>query len=341
MRRSTLIALTVLGVAAGSLAILGQAAATQTPGTVGIRLLDVPQNRADDPRARLYIVDHLAPGTTINRRVEVGNDTTESRKVELYAASASIDDGEFRFGEGREANELTAWTRVVPDSLTLEPGDKGVASVTIAVPADGSAGERYGVVWAEMKAPATSGEGLGAVNRVGVRMYLSVGPGGEPVTDFEISDIEGRRDADGNPVVAAIVRNIGGRAVDLSGELGLTNGPGGLSAGPINAQLGTTIKPGQKGPVLFTLDPALPNGPWDVQITMKAGRTTRDATGTITFPDDAGGVNDGDLSEASPFLPIIGAIIGTLLLGWFFFWFFVRRKRTKEEAETSDQGASA
>lgn len=336
MRRSTLVALTALCVATGSLATSGQARATQTPGTVGIRIIDAPQNRADDPRARLYIVDHLAPGTTINRRVEVGNDTTESRRVELYAASASIDDGEFRFGEGREANELTAWTRVVPDSLTLEPGEKGVATVTIAVPGDASEGERYGVVWAEMRAAATAEEGLGAVNRVGVRMYLSVGPGGEPETDFEISDIEGRRDADGNPVVAAIVRNIGGRAVDLSGELQLTNGPGGLSAGPITAQLGTTITPGQQGPVLFTLDPALPNGPWDAQITMKSGRTARDARGTVTFPEDVGGVNDGDLFEDPQLLPIVGGIVGTLLVGWFFFWFFVRRKRKKEETESRE-----
>jgi len=334
MRRSIILGLTaVLCAVTASLTMLATAAGTQTPGTVGIRIIDAPESRADDPRARLYIVDHLAPGTTINRRVEVANDTAEPQEVEVYAASASIDNGEFRFGEGRAANELTAWTSVVPARLMLEPGDKGTATVTIAVPGDASEGERYGVVWAELRAAATEEEGLGAVNRVGVRMYLSVGPGGEPETNFEISDIEGRRDEDGNPVVAAIVRNIGGRAVDLSGELQLTNGPGGLSAGPISAQLGTTITAGQEGPVLFTLDPALPNGPWDAQVTMKSGRTTAEASGTVTFPDEPGDVAPGDLSKGRSLVPLAAAaLVALIALALFLSRALVRRAKGKKRA---------
>ncbi len=307
------------------------AVVSQADGTVGIRIIDAPQARADDPRAKLYIVDHLAPGTTINRRVEVGNDTEGTQHIELYAGSATIEDAEFRFGEGREPNDLTRWTRVVPSNLTLDSRERGVATVTIAVPSDASEGERYGVVWAEMRAAATGQEGIGAINRVGVRMYLSVGPGGEPPTDFEITDIEGRRYDDGNPVVAAIVRNIGGRAVDLSGDLRLSNGPGGLSAGPIRADLGTTIKPGQSGPVRFTLDPALPNGPWDAEITMRSGTTEREADGTVTFPDNAGGIGEGSLTGDNFLRLIVGAIVGALLVGWVFFWFFVRRKKREDE----------
>ena len=332
MRRPlSLLVAALLGVLVAS---AGIPAASQTEGSVGIRILDAPQSRADDPRARLYIVDHLAPGTTINRRAEVNNSTNETQHVELYAASATIDDGEFRFGEGRAANELTQWTRVVPSSLDLAPGEKGTLTITIAVPNDARAGERYGVVWAELRAVATPQEGIGAVNRVGLRMYLSVGPGGEPPTDFEVTDIEGRRDSEGRPVVAAIVRNIGGRAVDLNGELDLSNGPGGLSAGPVAAEGGTTIRPGQQGPVLFVLDPALPNGPWDAKVTMRSGRTERDATGTVTFPDEAGGITEGEIAGDSGLLPlIVGAIVGALLLGWFLFWFFWRRKKKEEEDE--------
>lgn len=312
-----------------------------SPGTVGIRLLDAPQARADDPRARLYIVDHLAPGTTINRRVEVSNDAGQTQTIELYAGSATIEGAEFRFGEGREPNDLTRWTRVVPAELSLAPGQRGAATVTIAVPSDASEGERYGVVWAEMRAVTTGQAGVGAVNRVGVRMYLSVGPGGEPATDFEVTDIEGRRDDDGNPVVSAIVRNIGGRAVDLSGDLRLTNGPGGLSAGPVAADLGTTIRPGQTGPVRFTLDPALPNGPWDAEITMRSGTTSRDAQGTVTFPDDAGEVGEGSLTDANRPAIVAGAVVGALLIGWFLFWFFWRRGVSRPTAADPADGRGA
>ena len=122
------------------------------------------------------------------------------------------------------------------------------------------------------------------MNRVGVRIYLSVGGGNEPASDFGITTFEARRDADGNPLIAAAVHNTGGRALDLSGELRLTNGPGGLSAGPFEAKLGTTLGVGQTEPVLVTLDRAIPAGPWDARIVLRSGLTEREATARVTFP---------------------------------------------------------
>ena len=36
-------------------------------GSIGLRLVDAPVSAGNDPRAKLYIVDHLAPGTVIQR----------------------------------------------------------------------------------------------------------------------------------------------------------------------------------------------------------------------------------------------------------------------------------
>jgi len=265
----------------------GAPASAQAPQTVGIRLVDVPTNRTDDPRARQYIVDHLAPGATITRRIEVSNDTATSQVVHLYAGAASIVDGNIVFGEGRAANDLTGWTTVDPPTVTLAAGRKATAAVKIVVPASARAGERYGVVWAELAPAVPTGGGVTAINRVGVRIYLSVGPGGEPASDFTITALEARRADDGSPVLAASVRNTGGRAVDLSGELRLTNGPGGLSAGPFPAKLGTTLGVDQTAPVLVPLDPAIPRGPWDARIALRSGTTERDATANVTFPEQA------------------------------------------------------
>lgn len=283
--------LLVLGAAvatATSAAIGFGSASAQTPApqpaTVGIRVLDAPSNRADDPRARLYIVDHLPLGTTIERRVEVGNDTDRVQPVQLYPAAGEINGGTFRFGEGRAANELSSWTTIDPPSLSIPAKAKAVATVTIVVPADASPGERYGVVWAELAAAAPPGGGIAAINRVGVRIYLSVGAGGEPASDFAVTALQANRDAEGNPTVGATVRNTGGRALDLSGELRLTNGPGGLSAGPFDAKLGTTLGLGQTEPVTISLDRALPAGPWDAKIVLRSGTTEREANATITFP---------------------------------------------------------
>jgi len=274
--------------ACGILALSGAAPAlAQSSEIVGIRIVDVPTARTDDPRARQYIVDHLAPGTTITRRVEVSNDTTKPQVVQLYAAAATITAGNIQFADGRTANDLTSWTTVDPPTVNPAAGAKVQATVTIAVPADASPGERYGVVWSELAPAVPEAGGVTAVNRVGVRMYLSVGPGGEPASDFEISSFEARRTADGSPQLAATVRNTGGRAVDLGGELRLTNGPGGLSAGPFPAKLGTTLGLGQTEPVLVALDPAIPRGPWDARIVLRSGMTEREATATVTFPEAA------------------------------------------------------
>ena len=273
---------------AGVLGVSGVVpAAAQAPETVGIRIVDVPTARSDDPRARQYIVDHLAPGATITRRVEVSNDTPRPQVIQLYAGAASIVDGNILFGEGRAANDLTSWTKVDPPEVRPAAGAKALATVTIAVPRDASPGERYGVVWAELPSQAPPGGGVTAVNRVGVRMYLSVGPGGEPASDFAITAFEGRRDPDGRPLLAATVSNTGGRAIDLSGELRLTNGPGGLSAGPFPAKLGTTLGLDQSQPVLVPLDPAIPLGPWDARIVLRSGTTEREGTARITFPEAA------------------------------------------------------
>ena len=285
MRKLSLIAVlfaVVLGLGAPD------SAGAQAEGGVGIRLLDAPTNRRDDPRARLYIVDHVAPGTTISRRIEISNDTNEGFAIDAYAGAASVKDGEFTFGDADAKNELTSWTTVDPATEIYGPGDRKTATVTITVPDKASEGERYAVVWASVSAKAPEGGGLGAVNRVGVRIYLSVGPGGEPPSDFEVTALRAQRTKDGKPQVAAVVENTGGRALDLSGELTLSDGPGGLAAGPFNAKVGTTLGVGDSGPVLVELDEAVPNGPWDAKLVMKAGLEEREVTATITFPKAAG-----------------------------------------------------
>ena len=317
-------------------ATMPTAEAQAPPQTVGIRIVDVPTNRSDDPRARPYIVDHVAPGTTISRRVEVSNNTAETQVVQLYAAAAAIGDGGFQFGEGRAANDLTTWTTVDPATVKPPAGGKSLATVEIVVPADASPGERYGVVWAELPAAAPPGGGIAAVNRVGVRIYLSVGPGGEPASDFAITTLEARRDADGKPVVAATVHNTGGRALDLSGQLRLTNGPGGLSAGPFDAKLGTTLGIGQTEPVLVPLDPAIPAGPWDARIVLRSGTDEREATAKITFPA-AGGSSQPVATHApagggSRLLPLLVAIL--LLLGVALLAFRLIRGRRHRAATT-------
>ncbi|MGH9128924.1 MAG: peptidase [Acidimicrobiales bacterium] len=327
-----------------SLALMGAAPAwaqtsappsSQAQGGVGIGLVQIPVALANNARAHEYIIDNLHPGTTISRKIQITNSTSTTQPVQLYAAAASISGGKFLFGAGRAANDLTSWTTVTPATVSPAAGSKALATVTIAVPPDATSGEHYGVIWAELAPAVPPGGGITARSRVGIRIYLSVGPGGGPPTSFAITALQGRRGANGAPQLAATVHNTGGRAVDLSGSLTLSDGPGGLAAGPFAADLGTTLAPGQSEPVLVPLSPAIPDGPWDAHITLRSGTTQESATARITFPGAAGSaaaaVKTGSGSAASSSVDIVIPIAAVLvvLAGALSFLLLRRRRRIR------------
>jgi hypothetical protein len=261
------------------------AAAVKDRGSIGIRLVDVPAAARDDPRARVYIVDHLEPGTTITRRIEVSNTTRASTRLALYAAAASITRGSFLGAAAHAPNDLSSWTAVTPGEPEVPAGGTVTATVTIAVPRDAAPGEQYGVVWAEARSAPKAGGGVTQVSRVGIRLYISVGPGGPPAANFAIDSLTAERSTDGRPVVVAAVHNTGGRALDMNGTLNLGSGPGGLSAGPFPATLGVSLGIGDTEPVTIILDKQLPAGPWDATITLHSGLLDRTARASLTFPD--------------------------------------------------------
>ena len=279
-----LVAVGVLAPIATSGASAPTTAADNGSHAIGIRLMDAPVSEQNDPRAHSYIIDHLPPGMTIKRRIEVSNTTALAAHISVYSAGATINKGLFIGSDAGQADELSRWTTVDKGSIDLRPGTMTTAAVTIAVPKNAAPGERYAVVWAQVRS-APDAKGVSAISRVGVRIYLSVGSGNAPATDFSVEQLTAQRAADGSALVVATVRNTGGRAVDLSGTLKLTGGPGGLTAGPFPATLGSTLAPGQSGPVTIALDSRIPNGPWQATLTMTSDLVTRTATATITFPD--------------------------------------------------------
>lgn len=113
--------------------------------------------------------------------------------------------------------------------------------------------------------------GITQINRVGIRLYLSIGPGNPPAPIFSIGTLTAARTSNGRPMVSAAVHNTGGRAVDLSRTLQLTAGPDGLSAGPFPVSLGTTVGIGGTQATTTVLHKTLPAGPWNAIITLRSG----------------------------------------------------------------------
>jgi hypothetical protein len=296
--------LAVLGLAATACAVAASPAAASTAGpaspastagtavpaghtprlgSVGIRLMNAPVSERANPRARVYIIDHLAPGTTIRRLIQVSSTSRSPVRLSVYAAAASIAHGAFLFAPGRKQNLMTTWVHLSRPALRLGAGRRARERVTIRVPRNAPPGEQYGVIWAAGQGRDPAARNISLVNRVGIRIYLSVGPGGPPASNFTLTAPDTSRGTGGRALVTVQARNTGGRALDINGTLTLTSGPGGLRAGPFLLTTAATIAPGQSAPVAFTLAAGLPDGPWHALITLRSGLVTRAEHATISF----------------------------------------------------------
>jgi hypothetical protein len=136
------------------------------------------------------------------------------------------------------------------------------------------------------------------------------------------------------------VHNTGGRALDMSGTLRLSKGPGGLSAGPFPATLGTTLGIGQTEPVTVPLDKALPDGPWLATLELHSGVLRRKVEGTILFPDRASATSPPVVPKEVPLyekrtvvVPVAATLIGivSLVLLWLALLAWRRRRREEDE----------
>jgi hypothetical protein len=314
------------------------------PG-LGIRLLEAPVNLKNDPRARIYIVDAVHPGARFTRRFEVTNGTDAPLPLQLYAGAAEVTAGSWIVQEGRSRSELTDWITINPPTVVVPPHGRSEAVATFAVPRDASQGERYGVLLAEAP-PQKTGTGPAVASRIGIRVYLYVGPGGAPPSDFLVDSMTASRSSAGLPVVSALVHNTGRRALDLRGELILDHGPGGLSAPPFPVSLGTTLGVGDTEPVAIPLSSAITGGPWRARLTLRSGRLERRAEAQLTFPDQPGQVKPPVKAKNLPLakdrkvlIPVAASLIALLLLVLFVLWLLakLRNKRQKDDEESVDE----
>lgn len=324
-------------------AVMSPSAATgPAEADLSIRLLDIPAKTQNDPRARTYIIDRLAPGSEIKRRIQVENNSETAQTIRLYSGAARIDSGVFVGEDAGVRNELSTWTTLAEPELHLGTGESAEVLVTIKVPTDAPEGEQYGAVWAEMRSAADKG-GVVQANRVGIRVYLSVGPGNGPPADFTITSLTPSRSQENEPQLSALVTNTGGRALDITGELSLTDGPGGLSAGPFSVQSATTIAPGKTQNVTFTLPRELPNGPWTAALKLKSGLLERKASAPVTFPDAGPGPGETIVpiqEESNQWLPV-AAIAAALLIALIAAALLIQRRNRLRRTASAQENAAA
>ena len=121
------------------------------------------------------------------------------------------------------------------------------------------------------------------VNRVGIRVYLTVDKGGVAAPMFTLSGLHADRSGN-EALIVAVVHNTGGSTLTVTGDVSLADGPSGLRAGPFPITLRQPIAPGGSESVTAPIGSTLPLGPWHVRMVVRSGDLTRAVTGTLTFP---------------------------------------------------------
>ncbi|ROP65639.1 hypothetical protein [Curtobacterium sp. ZW137] len=281
---------------------------------LGIRLLDVPVDQADDPRAREYITQSASPGTVIRRKIRITNATSATKDIRVYATGATIGDGTFDVSSN-DRNELSDWTSLDRTSAAIHNGSSVDVNVSIEIPADAAGGEYYAVIWAEMR--ASQSKTVQVVNRVGIRAYIDVSGAGRATTDFTIDHLHSSLDSSDFPLITARVRNIGQLAVDLEGRLSLSEGPGKMSAGPFTGARIVSLAPGQSGTLKFRTSTKLPIGTWNATVEARSGTVTRESSAKLALNKVHATVIEPTASPAWPTVIAVvlgGMVIATVLL---------------------------
>jgi hypothetical protein len=272
------------GVTASVALIPSEALAAESPATIGIRLLEAADASSAQGLESVYIVGDLQADHALTRRLEIFNTSGSSMRITLYPAAAAIRAGAFTYAVGRSMNQLSSWITVARPVIMLAPRSDTEVKVRVSVPKRTTPGERYAVVWAQVSARTSSSGDVQLTNRVGIRVYLSVGSV-QLADDFRIGTVTARRTVNGAPYVAAWVLNESSATVRIVGRVTLHNGPGGLRDGPVSMVPLSALPPGDAGQVAAYFDRGLPRGPWRASLRMSNGTTGQVRITELVFPE--------------------------------------------------------
>jgi hypothetical protein len=264
--------------------IPSEALAGESPGTIGIKLLPAPDTSSAQGLEGVYIVGNLQADHALTRRLEIFNTSGSSMRITVYPAAARIRAGAFTYAVGRSMNQLSSWITVARPEIMLAPRSDTELKVSVTVPKRTTSGERYAVVWAQVSARTPSSGGVRLTNRVGIRVYLSVGSA-QLADDFRIGTVSARRAVNGTPYVEAWVLNESSATVRIVGSVTLRERPGGLRDGPVSMVPLSALPPGDAGQVAAYFDRGLPRGPWHASLRMSNGSRGQVRTVELVFPE--------------------------------------------------------
>lgn len=265
-----------------------------------------PVRPADTPdRERSYVVRTVAPGASFDDRLEARNPTDSPLDLVVEPVDAAVTpDGSFAPGTTTTAEG--GWLRVTPDRLRVPARGSVRVALRVVVPADAAPGDHIAAVVVR-KAEAPSGSGVQVVNRVGVRVYLTVTPPAAPAPRraFEFRGLRWT----GNRTFEADVANVGDLLVEPLGTLTIARGDFDTT---VDVPVLGTVPPGQVLTLPVRANGALEPGTYEARLRLRLVQGGSEQEQRVTFTE-AGTPAPEEEDDTVPLLPLLLAV-GALAL---------------------------
>jgi hypothetical protein len=273
----------------------------------------------------------VRPGEELTDRLEAVNLTDAPLELDIAAVDATVSpDGSFAPGTRREA--AGAWLEASPTRVRVPARRTTPVDVRIRVPADAAAGDHLAAFVAQKAGPAPSGGGVHVVQRVGVRVYLTVvrpDGGPTPARSFEFRALRWV----GAPAARAFeaeVANTGNLLVEPLGTLVL--GRGDLRTDADVPVLGI-VPVGETRSLRFSVPGELEPGTYEARMRLREvhGGAEQEQQVTFTVGPETAEVPQGETDR----FPVVPAAVALLVL-LAAVALLARRSQSRPEPQPSD-----
>ncbi len=217
-----------------------------------------------------------AAGGTTTQAITLSNTGKEAVRVRATISDWHLSrDGSPQFVDATDPKySATAWMRVAPPEVVIEPGKDATVRFTLAVPADAApAGYRTGVLFEFGPAsgsPVPKPREVSFKSRIATLIYANVG---DPLAAIELTDLRTRVIPDQPTHIIAVLKNTGRRTVRTRGTLTLYDKTGAVVSQSVVPDV--PVLPESEREVAIPAfnpgKPKLPPGEYRVEIKIDAG----------------------------------------------------------------------
>ncbi|MDX1659026.1 MAG: hypothetical protein R3343_09420 [Nitriliruptorales bacterium] len=291
---------------------------------------DVPEGRRSS-----YLIHDVSPGDVLEDRVEVVNLTNAPIQLLVESVDATLNaDGAFAPAGPGTRREAGAWIELERNSLEIAPLGAESVGVTITVPSTAPAGDHVAAIVVQREDPDLQGN-VRVVNRVGVRVYLTVGGGGPLSRDFSIAGFRWAGTPTDLQFEVEIV-NTGQLLVEPAGTIEVSRDGTTVLRHEMPVLGGVPRQESRR--LMISLPGELAGGTYVTDVDLQTWQGDAEDSAQTSFVLDADSLAGASEGEADPFAgrgPWLSGALLTFMITFLIVGFFalplLRRKREQDE----------